>query len=144
MPVAASMALKAASTGPSPEALSSTLRPLLCVRRTSARAGQLLRASVASSIRVQGPLAPPSERSTSASMSPSNSSFFLSASALKSSNTRLNSSSSSSKPSALRSEEHTSELQSLTKLVCRLLLEKKKTTRQITCTNTKKLHAIYH
>src|SRR5438093_8279820 len=27
-----------------------------------------------------------------------------------------------------RSEEHTSELQSLTKLVCRLLLEKKKTT----------------
>src|SRR5438093_3871383 len=28
----------------------------------------------------------------------------------------------------LRSEEHTSELQSLTKLVCRLLLEKKKTT----------------
>src|SRR5262249_62046781 len=29
----------------------------------------------------------------------------------------------------LRSEEHTSELQSLTNLVCRLLLEKKKTTR---------------
>src|SRR5215213_4928927 len=29
-----------------------------------------------------------------------------------------------------RSEEHTSELQSLTNLVCRLLLEKKKTTRQ--------------
>src|SRR5438093_9441407 len=28
-----------------------------------------------------------------------------------------------------RSEEHTSELQSLTNLVCRLLLEKKKTTR---------------
>src|SRR5437016_9357722 len=28
---------------------------------------------------------------------------------------------------ALRSEEHTSELQSLTNLVCRLLLEKKKT-----------------
>src|SRR5258706_653305 len=28
----------------------------------------------------------------------------------------------------LRSEEHTSELQSLTNLVCRLLLEKKKTT----------------
>jgi len=28
--------------------------------------------------------------------------------------------------SALRSEEHTSELQSLTNLVCRLLLEKKK------------------
>src|SRR5438046_5506377 len=28
---------------------------------------------------------------------------------------------------ALRSEEHTSELQSLTKLVCRLLLEKKNT-----------------
>jgi len=27
----------------------------------------------------------------------------------------------------LRSEEHTSELQSLTNLVCRLLLEKKKT-----------------
>src|SRR5258706_1892886 len=29
----------------------------------------------------------------------------------------------------LRSEEHTSELQSLTNLVCRLLLEKKKTTK---------------
>src|SRR5262249_59912255 len=29
--------------------------------------------------------------------------------------------------SGLRSEEHTSELQSLTNLVCRLLLEKKKT-----------------
>src|SRR5258706_5859615 len=30
------------------------------------------------------------------------------------------------RPAALRSEEHTSELQSLTNLVCRLLLEKKK------------------
>src|SRR5438046_6188340 len=30
------------------------------------------------------------------------------------------------KPADLRSEEHTSELQSLTNLVCRLLLEKKK------------------
>src|SRR5438093_6382675 len=30
------------------------------------------------------------------------------------------------RPTALRSEEHTSELQSLTNLVCRLLLEKKK------------------
>src|SRR5262249_61263432 len=35
--------------------------------------------------------------------------------------------SSSLASSALRSEEHTSELQSLTNLVCRLLLEKKKT-----------------
>src|SRR5438093_3477116 len=33
-----------------------------------------------------------------------------------------------------RSEEHTSELQSLTNLVCRLLLEKKKTTKHCTCT----------
>src|SRR5258706_11914593 len=32
---------------------------------------------------------------------------------------------------ASRSEEHTSELQSLTNLVCRLLLEKKKPTQQI-------------
>src|SRR5438093_5295597 len=32
----------------------------------------------------------------------------------------------SSSPTAHRSEEHTSELQSLTNLVCRLLLEKKK------------------
>src|SRR5437016_9048998 len=32
----------------------------------------------------------------------------------------------SSSPPDLRSEEHTSELQSLTNLVCRLLLEKKK------------------
>src|SRR5437016_11246277 len=31
---------------------------------------------------------------------------------------------------AIRSEEHTSELQSLTNLVCRLLLEKKNVTRQ--------------
>src|SRR5438093_13223487 len=31
---------------------------------------------------------------------------------------------------AARSEEHTSELQSLTNLVCRLLLEKKKSTKQ--------------
>src|SRR5438093_9788883 len=30
------------------------------------------------------------------------------------------------RPAAARSEEHTSELQSLTNLVCRLLLEKKK------------------
>ena len=33
----------------------------------------------------------------------------------------------SSRPMISRSEEHTSELQSLTNLVCRLLLEKKKT-----------------
>src|SRR5258706_9598435 len=33
--------------------------------------------------------------------------------------------------SGLRSEEHTSELQSLTNLVCRLLLEKKKKTNKI-------------
>src|SRR2546425_3573927 len=33
-------------------------------------------------------------------------------------------------PSARRSEEHTSELQSLAYLVCRLLLEKKKTNQQ--------------
>src|SRR5262249_61403330 len=33
------------------------------------------------------------------------------------------------KPISLRSEEHTSELQSLTNLVCRLLLEKKKNTK---------------
>ena len=37
-------------------------------------------------------------------------------------------------PEVVRSEEHTSELQSRTNLVCRLLLEKKKTTK----TNTKK------
>src|SRR5437016_9653169 len=36
-----------------------------------------------------------------------------------------------------RSEEHTSELQSLTNLVCRLLLEKKKET-QSKCINKKK------
>src|SRR5258706_5003447 len=34
-------------------------------------------------------------------------------------------------PPRMRSEEHTSELQSLTNLVCRLLLEKKKTERNI-------------
>src|SRR5438046_6399289 len=34
-------------------------------------------------------------------------------------------------PAAPRSEEHTSELQSLTNLVCRLLLEKKKEIKQV-------------
>src|SRR5437016_12027066 len=34
-------------------------------------------------------------------------------------------------PAARRSEEHTSELQSLTNLVCRLLLEKKKKTQRL-------------
>src|SRR5438046_3915905 len=48
-----------------------------------------------------------------------------------------------------RSEEHTSELQSLTNLVCRLLLEKKKTIQVIAYTlklqssqNTTRLHAL--
>src|SRR5438046_5361226 len=36
-----------------------------------------------------------------------------------------------------RSEEHTSELQSLTNLVCRLLLEKKKKKKKITRKNTR-------
>src|SRR5437016_1992965 len=35
-------------------------------------------------------------------------------------------------PTSVRSEEHTSELQSLTNLVCRLLLEKKKNTQEKT------------
>ena len=40
-----------------------------------------------------------------------------------------------------RSEEHTSELQSLTNLVCRLLLEKKKNTKKISyCKKTKVTH----
>src|SRR3712207_7226925 len=40
----------------------------------------------------------------------------------------------------LRSEEHTSELQSRQYLVCRLLLEKKKTHQQITETNIQHVH----
>src|SRR5437016_11769655 len=39
-----------------------------------------------------------------------------------------------------RSEEHTSELQSLTNLVCRLLLEKKKTKKTAPIIKTKKKH----
>src|SRR5258706_10703529 len=39
----------------------------------------------------------------------------------------------------MRSEEHTSELQSLTNLVCRLLLEKKKTTAPINCAQHERL-----
>src|SRR5438046_4822244 len=39
-----------------------------------------------------------------------------------------------------RSEEHTSELQSLTNLVCRLLLEKKKNTTHHNLLNTSKTH----
>src|SRR5260221_13981554 len=38
-------------------------------------------------------------------------------------------------PCACRSEEHTSELQSHSDLVCRLLLEKKKNTRSTNCTS---------
>src|SRR5262245_65677626 len=41
-----------------------------------------------------------------------------------------------SSPTRGRSEEHTSELQSLRHLVCRLLLEKKKTTSQEKCTTS--------
>src|SRR5438046_7701930 len=41
-------------------------------------------------------------------------------------------------PVAQRSEEHTSELQSLTNLVCRLLLEKKKKTNHIYTVRQKK------
>src|SRR5437016_9910854 len=44
--------------------------------------------------------------------------------------TRLETRTKESNTCASRSEEHTSELQSLTNLVCRLLLEKKKTTIQ--------------
>src|SRR2546430_9364955 len=43
-------------------------------------------------------------------------------------------------PQDVRSEEHTSELQSQSNLVCRLLLEKKKTT---TIDNANYLHAIF-
>src|SRR5258706_6487902 len=42
---------------------------------------------------------------------------------------------------AARSEEHTSELQSLTNLVCRLLLEKKKKYKQI-CKVTATVHRV--
>src|SRR5438093_10013086 len=41
---------------------------------------------------------------------------------------------------AVRSEEHTSELQSLTNLVCRLLLEKKKKKNQNRNTDTRKTY----
>src|SRR5438093_8181129 len=44
--------------------------------------------------------------------------------------------------SAFRSEEHTSELQSLTNLVCRLLLEKKKKKKKNIQTIHNKLHTI--
>src|ERR1700739_3286355 len=59
MPVAASMALKAASTGPSPLAACSTLRPSAWVSTTSARSATVVRASGVSSVRVQGPRAQP-------------------------------------------------------------------------------------
>src|SRR5438093_2810265 len=42
-------------------------------------------------------------------------------------------------PWRVRSEEHTSELQSLTNLVCRLLLEKKKPQRPFTVNNEHKI-----
>src|SRR5256886_2868260 len=43
-------------------------------------------------------------------------------------------------PAALRSEEHTSELQSQSNLVCRLLLEKKKKNTLATDTQTRRPH----
>src|SRR2546425_1519051 len=46
-------------------------------------------------------------------------------------------------PEARRSEEHTSELQSLAYLVCRLLLEKKKTPRFIPTLNVTKRPSYY-
>src|SRR5438093_3964591 len=46
-----------------------------------------------------------------------------------------------SPPKAPRSEEHTSELQSLTNLVCRLLLEKKKNKMKLRCSQTQTLTA---
>src|SRR5215213_1715600 len=49
---------------------------------------------------------------------------------------------SSGPDSTHRSEEHTSELQSLTNLVCRLLLEKKKNSRRRRCRKTRKTNAI--
>ena len=49
----------------------------------------------------------------------------------------------SRKDLAVRSEEHTSELQSLTNLVCRLLLEKKKKTTDLsTTTNSTHSHTL--
>src|SRR2546427_2800886 len=42
---------------------------------------------------------------------------------------------------AVRSEEHTSELQSQSNLVCRLLLEKKKTVRTSPCGNLRMCHS---
>src|SRR5256886_4268113 len=44
---------------------------------------------------------------------------------------------------ATRSEEHTSELQSQSNLVCRLLLEKKKKKTHFNATKKFKLHVIY-
>src|SRR5262249_61644293 len=44
------------------------------------------------------------------------------------------------KSSGKRSEEHTSELQSLTNLVCRLLLEKKKKKKRYTSTDASQNH----
>src|SRR5437016_11739639 len=43
-----------------------------------------------------------------------------------------------------RSEEHTSELQSLTNLVCRLLLEKKKQKNQILTSPLQRQHRVHH
>src|SRR5436190_18537561 len=47
-------------------------------------------------------------------------------------------------PEAARSEEHTSELQSHSDLVCRLLLEKKKKKKKETCTTSLINHFITH
>src|SRR5258706_8223094 len=49
-----------------------------------------------------------------------------------------------SRKTCLRSEEHTSELQSLTNLVCRLLLEKKKKTKDKIITSIKTEHNNCH
>src|SRR2546430_4525375 len=44
----------------------------------------------------------------------------------------------------VRSEEHTSELQSQSNLVCRLLLEKKKTMMKLTHISTKPIVSVMH
>src|SRR2546429_3230511 len=50
----------------------------------------------------------------------------------------------SSRTFSARSEEHTSELQSRLHLVCRLLLEKKKTTLQTRLRGTPNIHRVRH
>src|SRR5436309_12712936 len=78
------------------------------------------------------PICRPTRKSSTRSGRPSRAVIFCTASPIRPTSSR--------RRSPARSEEHTSELQSREKLVCRLLLEKKKNTSIMTTNNSTASH----